>query len=54
MTAFIPDDLWLTLKEKLSEKEAVVPEKVAVHLTAVVADHAALLETGSNWTREPE
>jgi hypothetical protein len=40
----------LTLKGKLSKKEAVNPEKVAIHLTAVVADHAALLETGSIWT----
>jgi hypothetical protein len=43
----------LTLKGKLSElseKEAVYPKKPAVHLTAVVADHAALLETGPDWT----
>ena len=39
---------------QLSEKEAVNPEKAAVHLAAVVADHAALLETGPNWTWEPE
>jgi hypothetical protein len=51
VTAVIPAELRLILKGKLSEKEAVNPEMVvAAHLTAVVADHAALLETGSNWT----